>query len=389
MPFNLSISDVPSSTTQPTRMAPATPSAEADGLTHAPLTKATQLLSAGSLTHNVHSSDTVGDLRGNAKHRAMATVIVRSESRTMASVIVRSENPLWTFREGYQHPMYTSSLIVEDYPSNFPARPALGSLKHNVHSFDPVRELKEAHRHRSLHAHHDSRRPALRLHSSLNTLREPAMLLTNDTQLLSAGFHKHNVHSYEAQAHVHDNPLRNIDVARPVHPAYHGNLTPAIIEHVEGQHGGHHGMHVSGNEAASRGALSNFPARPLTDLTNEADGLTPLTKATQLLSAGSLKHNVHSSDTVRELRDTAKHTVESCPAEAAALLKPYTWCQTPALCPDVANPVHPAYHGNLTPAIIKHVEGHHGGHHGVHVSGNEAASRGALSKFPARPLTYR
>ena len=73
-------------------------------------------------------------------------------------------------------------------------------------------------------------------------------------------------------------------------------VNSAIIEHVEGQHDGHHGVHVSGNEAASRGALSNFPARPLTDLTSEVDGLKPLTKATQLLSAGlSVNSSVSSS----------------------------------------------------------------------------------------------
>ena len=97
-------------------------------------------------------------------------------------------------------------------------------------------------------------------------------------------------------------------------------------------------MHVSGNEAASRGALSKFPARPLTDLTNEADGLTPLTKATQLLSAGSLhvKHNLDRA--TPDMANLAFPLPWSCPAEAAALLKPYTWCQTPALCPDDTPP---------------------------------------------------
>ena len=84
----------------------------------------------------------------------------------------------------------------------------------------------------------DSKGPTGLFESSLNTFRAPAVPLTNATQLLSAGFRKHNVHSSEAHVHVHVNPLRN---TYPVHPACH-------------------------------------------------DGLTPLKEATQLLSAGSLKY---------------------------------------------------------------------------------------------------
>ena len=163
------------------------------------------------------------------------------------------------------------------------------------------------------------------------------------------------------------------DVADPVH----GNLTTAIIEHVEGQHGGHHGVHVSGNEAALRGALSNSPARQLTDLTKLA----------------ALRRAAH----VQQLRDQSATQCRTLAAQlvtataAVVALEEKSRClyASRALCPDVADPVHPAYHGDLTPAIIEHVESQHGGHHGVHVSGNEAALRGALSNSPARPPNDR